>query len=73
MTVTIEIADEIIEQARKHGTTPEKFVLDAVREKLAHAAHELSNDEWTQLIKNIGAPAGVSLSDEAVSSESLYD
>src|SRR5438105_1994372 len=34
---------------------------------------KLTDDEWVRLLKSVGIPAGVSLSDEAVSRENMYE
>ncbi|MGI9057398.1 MAG: hypothetical protein ACR2H5_02365 [Ktedonobacteraceae bacterium] len=80
MTVTIapELEVALAEEARRDGKTPEDIVLEAVREKLALAPENTKGydleprDEWERRILGIGVHTGVSLSDEAVSSEGIY-
>ena len=73
ITLTPEIENALVEQARNRGTTPERLVLDALREKLVPVTLEPPRDEWEAQLVSAGSPAGVSLSDEATSSDSLYD
>ncbi len=68
-----EIEDALSEAARRHGVTPENFVLDTVRARLITSQEDSRVDPWEDLLLRIGVPAGVSLSDEAAGRESLYD
>lgn len=76
--MTIILAPEIERALNEHlpqlGTTPEGFVTEAVREKLASLPRKaMTNEEWVALLRSVATPAGVSLSEEAVSRESLYE
>ncbi len=73
IALTPDIEDALAEQARRQGTTPEQFVLNTLREKLAPVMLDTPRDEWEALLLSVGSPAGVSLSDEATSRDSLYD
>ena len=72
MTVELppEVEQAIAEQAKRQGTTPEALVVDTLRRKFEPI---VARDEWEARILSIGTDCGVSLSDEAVSSEGLYD
>jgi hypothetical protein len=60
--------------ARKRGVTPDALALDALRQKfLPRPLLFEPQDEWERTLLSIGSDCGVSLSDEAVSSEGLYD
>jgi hypothetical protein len=80
MTITLpsDIERVAVETARQQGTTLEAVVLGALREKLtpspSKAAKALEpRDEWEWGIRSVGTPCGVAVSDEALSSEGLYD
>ena len=68
-----EIEDALAEAAQRFGVTPESFVVDTLRARLAEVAQEPPIDEWEARLDSIAIPAGVSLSGEATSRESLYD
>jgi hypothetical protein len=60
--------------ARKQGIAPEVLALNALRERfLAPARLPQPRDDWEQRLRSAASDCGVSLSDEAVSSEGLYD
>ena len=80
ITLTPEIEQALTEQAHKQGTTPENLALAALREKyalsdppLAQSSQLEPRDEWERLIFSIGIDCGVSLSNEDLSRENLYD
>jgi hypothetical protein len=78
VTLTPDLEQALVQRARQHGTTPEAVVLDAIREKLGPEPAELAKileprDEWEERLLRVGTPCGVSVSDEALSSEGLYD
>jgi hypothetical protein len=60
--------------ARKHGVAPEAVALQALRERfLAPSAPSSCHDDWERRLRSAASDCGVSLSNEAVSSEGLYD
>jgi len=60
--------------ARKQGVAPEILALNALRERfLAPTLQIPSRDEWERRLRSAATDCGVSLSNEAVSSEGLYD
>jgi hypothetical protein len=78
ITLAPDIEEAVLEEARREGTTPESIVLDAVREKLGSrsAATTLAfepQDDWERRLLAVGTDCGVSLPDEALSREGLYD
>ena len=73
VNVPDEIEDALAEAAQRFGVTPESFVVDTLRARLAEVAQELPIDEWEARLRGIAVYAGVSLSDEATSRDSLYD
>lgn len=59
--------------ARKQGVTPEVLALNALRERFLVPALIQPRDEWEQRLRGAATDCGVSLSNEAISSEGLYD
>lgn len=72
IAVDPDLEARLTEAARKQGVTPEELVIVALREKFPKPPIE-PRDEWERNLLAIGTNCGVSLSDEAVSSEGLYD
>ena len=78
ITLTSDLEKVVLQRANDRGITPEAVVLDALREKLAPGSAELARileprDDWERRLLSLGTPCGVSVSDEALSSEGLYD
>ena len=77
--MTIRLTSDLEEMIRRcadeRRVTPEAVVVDALRERflppLSSAREPL--DEWKARLRSVATHCGVSLSDEAVSSEGLYD
>ena len=62
------------EVSRQQGVAPEVVALTALRERfLGMAAVLQPRDEWERRLLGLARDCGVSLSDEAVSSEGIYD
>jgi hypothetical protein len=73
ITVESELEAALNELARKQGVAPEAFALQALRERFLPPALTPPRDEWERRVRSAATDCGVSLSDEAVSSEGLYD
>jgi hypothetical protein len=75
MVVTIgpDLEAALKEQAQRQGVDPEVLVLNALRERFLAAAQLEPRDEWERGLLEAARPWGVSLSNEALSSEGLYD
>ncbi len=74
ITVDPDLEAALNDLARKQGVTPEVLALQALRERfLAPALRSLPRDEWERRLRSAATDCGVSLSNEAVSSEGLYD
>ncbi len=80
MTLTLapDIETLVTETARERGKTPGEFIDHFLRENLMPKPRQPINgitprDDWEERILKLGAPSGVSLSNEAVSSEGIYD
>ncbi len=72
ITLTPDLAAALTAQAQRRGITPEALALSALRVRFLPAVRE-PRDDWERKLRAIATDCGVSLSDEAVSSEGLYD
>ena len=77
ITLTPDLEKALTEQARQQGTTPEAFALAVLRDKLRTSSAVTPDvppqDEWERRLLSLAVNCGVSLSNEALSSEGLYD
>jgi hypothetical protein len=75
MVITLEpdLEAALSEQARKRGVAPEALALQALRERFLGPVVAPPRDEWERRLRSAATDCGVSLSNEAVSSEGLYD
>lgn len=76
ITLTPEIEQILTEEAKKTGTTPEALALAKLLTPAPvdyRATLPPPRDEWERKLRSVGVPCGVSLTDEQVSRESLYD
>lgn len=78
ITLTPDIEAAVAEKAHQQGTSPETLALNSLRETfVAKATHRPvtliePRDEWERRLANIGVETGISLTDEQVSSEGIY-
>ncbi|HVS34135.1 MAG TPA: hypothetical protein VMS17_01055 [Gemmataceae bacterium] len=73
LDLSAEMEAALKERARRLGVTPEDLALDILREQLAAPVQFVqARDEWERLVLGLGTNCGVSLSNEALSSEGLY-
>lgn len=78
ITLTREIEEGLTAQAKVQGVTSERLALEKLHQEFAVAASEQRpqpfepQDEWERRLLQAASPAGVSLSNEAVSSEGIY-
>jgi predicted transcriptional regulator len=76
MVITLEpdIEAALKDLARKQGVAPEVLALNALRERFVAPALKVQpQDEWGRGLLAAASDCGVSLSNEAVSSEGLYE
>lgn len=72
--VESELEAALAELARVQGVAPETLALNALRERfLVHAPSIEPRDEWERRLLAVGSDCGVSLSNDAVSSDGLYE
>jgi len=69
-----DLAAALTELAQKQGVAPEALAIQALRERFLAPAPEVQpRDEWGRGLLAAATDCGVSLSNEAVSSEGLYE
>ena len=76
MTITLDptLETALKDAARREGLTPEALALKTLRERwLTWGALPEPRDEWERRLRNAAKDYGVALSNEAVSSEGIYD
>jgi hypothetical protein len=72
--VSAELEAALKESACRQGVTPEVLALETLRDRfLASIPAVESRDEWERRLRGVATDCGVKLSDEAVSSEGIYD
>ena len=76
--LTPDLEQAIARKAQQENTTPEAIVMEAICEKLGLDPAALQKildprDEWEKRLQRLGTRCGVSMSDEDLSSEGLYD
>ena len=60
--------------SRQQGTLPEALALKALRERFLPVVRQIQpRDEWERSLLAAASDCGVSLSNDAVSSEGLYE
>ncbi len=74
MVITLgpELESALNEQARKRGIDAESLALDALRKQFLSPLMQ-PRDEWERRLFAAASDCGVALSNEAVSSEGLYE
>lgn len=76
MTLTLDpyLESTLKERAQQEGISPETLVVKALWEKfVARNPPIVPQDDWERDLLKIGRNAGTALSNEALSSEGLYD
>jgi hypothetical protein len=73
ITLDRELEAALKEQASRQGLAPELLAVKTLRERFLTSATLQPRDEWERRLLEAATDCGVSLSNEAVSSEGLYD
>lgn len=74
ITLDPELEAAVNEAARRQGVSPEAVVLNALRQRfLGKAPADEPRDEWERRLRDAATDCGVAVSNEALSSEGLYD
>ena len=65
---------ELLTLAKARTISPQDFALGLLRQRiLPKVWHSAPRDEFEQLLREVGIPCGVGLTDDHLSRESLYD
>jgi hypothetical protein len=73
ITLDPKLEAALTEAARKAGQDPEALALAALRVRFLYPSGIVPRDEWERGLLEAARDCGVSLSNEAVSSEGIYD
>ena len=74
ITLDAELEAKIKDLARQQGKTPEQVVSDILRAQLIKPVPMIvPQDDWERRLLAAASDCGVSLSNEALSRESIYD
>ena len=68
-----KLAAALQEQAQRQGIAAEALAVSILREKLRPTQLPEPRDEWERRLLALAIDCGVSLSDEALSRETMYD
>ncbi len=76
--LTSDLEEMIRKQASERRVSPEAIIMDVLRERFLPLSHgaplaQQPIDDWKARLRRVATHCGVSLCDEAVSSEGLYD
>jgi len=73
ITLSPDLQAAIEAQARREGIDAEQMALKALRDKFLRPLLIEPRDEWERRLLGIGVDCGVSLTDEQVSRDAIYD
>jgi hypothetical protein len=73
INLNAELEAALTGQARQRGMAPEELALQALRDRFLPRPSVEPRDEWERRLFEAATDCGVSLSNEAVSSEGLYE
>lgn len=75
MTISVgpDLETVLKDVARKQGVAPEALALQTLRERFLSPSLAPPHDEWERRLRGAATDCGISLSNDAVSSEGLYE
>jgi hypothetical protein len=74
ITLTPQLEAVLSERARQRGVAPEVLALDALREHFLPTSDPLEpRDEWERRLLEAATDCGVSLTNEQLSREEMYE
>lgn len=75
MTITLgpELEAALHEEAQRQGVAPDILVLNALRERFLSVPAIQPQDEWERRLVGLAKNCGVSLSNESLSRDELYE
>jgi|GEM_PF-2623932 len=68
-----QLLNALNEAAIKRGTTPEKLASFLLRLALEQPTPPMDHKSWVKVLRSIPVECGLSLPDEAITSESMYE
>jgi hypothetical protein len=74
ITLDRDLENALNERAQQQGVSPETLAIGALRAQfLSQTPSPEAGDDWVRRLRRIATDCGVALSDEAVSSEGIYE
>lgn len=74
LTLDPDTSRKLGDEARRVGLTPEQFALHVLQERLAPPSAVFQpKDEWERRLASLGKDRGVSLPNEVIGSEGIYE
>ena len=73
ITLPPQMEAALSERAKQRGIEPEALALEVLRQQLLPVQPPVPRDEWERQLLSVATDCGVSLSNEALSSEGLYE
>jgi hypothetical protein len=73
ITLGSDLASALNDAAAKQGIAPEVLAINALRKQFLAAAALQPRDEWERLLLSAASDCGVSLSNEQLSREVMYE
>ncbi len=68
-----ELEAALVQRATEEGLSPDALAIEALRQRFLSKSPIVPRDEWERTLLGAASHCGVSLSNEALSSEGLYD
>lgn len=73
ITLPPQLESALADHARRRGVAPEALALDVLRRHLLPIAPPVPIDDWERRLFALATDCGVSIPDEALSSDGLYE
>jgi len=73
LALTPQLESALAARAARHGIAPEALALDVLRRELLPVEPPIPRDEWERKLFAIAVDCGVSVPNESLSSDGLYD
>jgi hypothetical protein len=73
LRLSSELEAALAAKAQQRGIAPEIFAEEMLRKQLIPVAPPMPIEDWERRLFSVAVDCGVSVSDEALSSEGLYD
>lgn len=73
ITLPPQLESALAARARQRGVEPETLAVEVLSQQLSPLPAPLPSDEWERLLRSAATDCGVSVPNEALSSDGLYD